>query len=76
MTTDAPRYGQQGRNGKGRKGRNTTPIIALPATIKAVFVELSDSDLIRTFQLACNTAAKRISKTISPCKSLFSFLIE
>ena len=72
MTTDAPRYGQQGRNGKGTNGNITTPITALPAMIKTVFVKLSDSDLIRTFQLACRAAAKRMSKTILHCKFLFS----
>jgi hypothetical protein len=45
--------------------------MALPATINAVFVELSDSDLIRIFQLACIAAAKRISKTI-PHRKFFS----
>jgi hypothetical protein len=72
MTTDAPRYGQQGRNGKGKNGKRTTPITALPAMIKTVFVKLSDSDLSRIFQLACRAAAKRMSKTIPHCKFLFS----
>ena len=68
MITDAPRYCQQGRNGKGTNGKNITPITALPAMIKTVFIKLSDSDLSRTFQLACSAAAKRMSKTIPHCK--------
>jgi hypothetical protein len=47
-------------------------MMALPATIKAVFVELFDSDFIRIFQPACIAAAKRISKTTPHSIFLFS----